>query len=228
MTKKEEPFNNPFAKLKVASKEPAKGVAVPGRPPTSKPPPPPPAPSKKRSVEDDEAAMFLEAVGGVAPVKVKPQRVDPTAPPPKTIERAGEEAESLTRLAELIAPDDVFEVDEDGERVEGHVRGFDARVLKRLKAGEFPVDASVDLHGLKKDEAQKAVEHLVQRSRVAGHRCVVIVTGRGLHSEAAAPVLKPEVPGWLSRGRTSKQVLAFCSAPPQHGGVGAIVVLLRR
>jgi DNA-nicking Smr family endonuclease len=226
MTKKgEEPFNNPFAKLKVPAKEAPKSAAAPARvaAPVRAPPP-----SKKRTADDDDAAMFLEAVGGVAPVKVKPQRVDPTAPPAPVIDRVLEEAESLTRLAELITPEDVFELDEDGERVEGHVRGFDERVVKRLRAGQFKVDASVDLHGLKKDEAQKAVEQLVQRARVAGHRCVVIVTGRGLHSESAAPVLKPEVPLWLSRGRTSKQVLAFCSAPPQHGGVGAIIVLLRR
>ncbi len=223
MTKKgEEPFNNPFAKLKPV------GAQAPKSAPAARVAPvPAPAPRKKSS-DEEESALFLEAVGGVAPVKVKAQRVDPQSPARPAIDRASEEAESLTRLAELVTQEQVFEVTEDGERVEGHVRGFDARVLKRLKAGEFVVDLSVDLHGLKKEEAQKVVDQTIARARVAGHRCVVIVTGRGLHSEELVPVLKLEVPAWLTRGRSAKQVLAFCSAPPKHGGVGALCVLLRR
>jgi DNA-nicking Smr family endonuclease len=42
------------------------------------------------------------------------------------------------------------------------------------------------------------------------------------------PVLKNALVGWLSHGRLSRFVLAFCSARPVDGGAGAIYVLLRR
>jgi DNA-nicking Smr family endonuclease len=57
---------------------------------------------------------------------------------------------------------------------------------------------------------------------------VLVVTGRGLHSEASIPVLKQSVQAWLTHGRPAKQVLGFCSARKEDGGLGAVYVLLRR
>ena len=71
MAKKPEPFNNPFAKVKLD--EPKKGA--PARAPA-----PPRADPKKASL-DDEAALFLESVGEVARVKAKTARVAPKEPP---------------------------------------------------------------------------------------------------------------------------------------------------
>jgi DNA-nicking Smr family endonuclease len=42
------------------------------------------------------------------------------------------------------------------------------------------------------------------------------------------PVLKRQLTGWLARGHWSRLVLAFTSARPYDGGVGALYVLLRR
>jgi DNA-nicking Smr family endonuclease len=53
---------------------------------------------------------------------------------------------------------------------------------------------------------------------------VRVIHGKGRRSPNGEPVLKRRVIGWLAqRG----DVLAFCEARPEHGGSGAMVVLLK-
>jgi DNA-nicking Smr family endonuclease len=231
MSKKPEPFNNPFAALKTPKvPAPATGPAAaqPSRAPAAATPRS--VPTKQRPAPvDEEAALFLEAVGEVESVRVGKARVGPPAPPKVAAEaRRAEDAESLARLAELVTDEGPFDLADSSEFIEGAVHGFDANVLKRLRAGEFKPQANVDLHGLRREEARAALEQFIQRARVAGHRCVLVVTGRGLHSPDSLPVVKSTVQAALTHGRPARQVLAFCSARPQDGGVGAVYVLLRR
>jgi DNA-nicking Smr family endonuclease len=65
----------------------------------------------------------------------------------------------------------------------------------------------------------------LDNSRHAGHRCVCIVHGRGLHSEGRAPVLRTRVRLVLT---THRAVLAYADAPSSDGGAGAVYVLLRK
>lgn len=224
MAKKTEPFNNPFSKLKRLPENAPKAPATSPRAPSAVPPP---RAAPRRG--DDDAALFLEAVGEVAPVRAQKARV-PAPPPPAAheVRLPSEEAESLARLAELVSGDEAFCRADAQEAVEGAVQGFDERVMRTLRAGEFRAQARLDLHGLTQEEAKAALERFVQDARVAGHRCVVVVTGRGLHSEDQVPVLKRGVQSWLTRGRLARQVLAFCTAKPTDGGAGALYVLLRR
>ncbi len=221
MTKKKEPppFNNPFSDLKIKQSESKKAA----------PPPPPRAAPKKALPLDEESALFLEAVGEVAQVRSVKQRVGPPEPPTAAqLKIPNEEAESLARLAELVSGQGDFDIADSEAFIEGQVHGFDANVMRKLRAGDFSVQASLDLHGLTRDPAKLAFEAFIQKARIAGHRCVLVVTGRGLHSQDQLPVLKEGVQQWLTRGRAAKQVLGFCTARPKDGGAGAIYVLLRR
>lgn len=220
MSKKEQPFNNPFGSLKLKPKEEPKKAA---------PPPPPPKPKKAERPLDEESALFLEAVGEVEQVRVSKTRVGPPDPPSAAQLRIpNEEAESLARLAELVSGQGEFDLADSDEFVEGAVHGFDPNVMRKLRAGDFSVQAHLDLHGLTRDEAKQKLEAFIQKSRIEGHRCVLVITGRGLHSKDQIPVLKEGVQQWLSRGKQHKQVLAFCTARPKDGGAGAVYVLLRR
>lgn len=218
MAKKPEPFNNPFAKVKLD--EPKKGA--PARAPA-----PPRADPKKVNL-DEEAALFLESVGEVARVKAKTERVAPRDPPTAAeLRMPSEDAESLARLAELVSGE-TFELSDSTEFIEGSVQGFDERVMKKLRRGEFSHRAELDLHGKTREQARPALEKFIADAKVAGHRCVLVVTGRGLNSPDSIPVIKQSVQAWLTHGRPSRQVLAFCSARPEDGGAGAVYVLLRR
>lgn len=217
--KKDQPFNNPFGGVKLKQVEVPK-PAAPAPPPREKP--------RKENLSED-ARLFLESVGAVAPVKVSPTRVGP--PPPRTasdVRIPTEEAESLAALADLVSSTGEFDLADSTEFIEGAVQGFDERVMRKLRAGDFSTQARVDLHGLTRDDAKLELERFITASRTAGHRCVLVVTGRGLHSEDQVPVIKQGAQQWLTRGRLAKAVLAFCSARPKDGGTGAIYVLLRR
>jgi len=120
-----------------------------------------------------------------------------------------------------------FAVERLGERSEGLAAGIDRRHLVRLRRGEVPVELRVDLHGLAAAEARRRLATELARAQAAGLRCVLVVHGRGLHSEGPA-VLREGVAEWLSAGPLAARVMAFASARPADGGSGATYVLLRR
>jgi len=105
--------------------------------------------------------------------------------------------------------------------------GLDRRKAERLSRGKLPIEASLDLHGLRQAEAHRRLEVFLAESQAAGKRCVLVVTGKGLHKEEAG-VLRSAVPRWLNEAPNRARVLSFDYAQPKHGGSGALYVLLRR
>ena len=90
------------------------------------------------------------------------------------------------------------------------------------------MQAHIDLHGLRKDEAHAEVEMFITASRTAGRRCVLVITGKGRPGVEGGGVLKRAVPRWLNEPSLRSQVLAFATAQPKDGGAGALYVLLKR
>ncbi len=220
MGKKEKPFNNPFDRIKL--KDEKAPVSTPSR---SKPREDRPAPG----ASDADAELFLRAVGEVSPVRSNKGWAPPKQPPSAASLRiVSAEIEAMTQLCELVAGEGPMDLADSDEFVQGAAPGLDPGILKRLRAGDYSTQDHLDLHGMTRTEAKAALETFIQASRIKGLRCVLVVTGRGLHSKDQIPVLKEGVQGWLTRGRISRQVLAFTSARPQDGGAGAIYVLLRR
>jgi DNA-nicking Smr family endonuclease len=103
--------------------------------------------------------------------------------------------------------------------------GIDRATAERLKRGRRTIEARLDLHGLTQAEAHQALAHFIAGSRAAGRRCVLVITGRGRFSGG---VLKEAVPRWLNEAGLRRHLLAISPAQPQHGGNGALYVLLRR
>lgn len=216
---KEKPFNNPFASLKLQKPEPAKAPA--------KPSVPAPQPKPQQRAGDDESALFLEHVGAVEPVKARSNKAHIVPPPPPPRGSDADE-EALLQLSELVAGEGPFDLADSDEFIEGAAPGLDPQILRKLRRGDYAYQAHLDLHGLTRAEAKGQLEVFLQASRLKGHRCVLVVHGRGLHSKDQLPVLKEGVQKWLTVGRVAKQVLAFSTARPHDGGAGAVYVLLRR
>ncbi len=214
-----DPFNNPFSKVKLEAQK---------KPEPNAPKPPPAVPKAARKEKpvaiDAEAAMFLEAMGEVVPKQQDRKRADAPTVRVDPVKVAQEDAESMAQLAELVSGDGPLEVKEN----EGAVPGFDPQVVRRLRTGGFRIQGTLDLHGLTRDRALAAVDPFIVQSRREAKRCVLVITGKGLNSEAQVPVLRNELVGWLSRGKLARCVLAFCPAQPADGGSGAVYVLLRR
>ncbi|MGD2112599.1 MAG: Smr/MutS family protein [Gammaproteobacteria bacterium] len=102
--------------------------------------------------------------------------------------------------------------------------GLQQRLLHRLRRGQLPVGAELDLHGMTIPEAENEVARFLAYCSDRHIRCARIIHGKGYGSRAQAPLLKNRINNWL---RQHHEVLAFHSARPEHGGSGAVHVLLR-
>lgn len=103
--------------------------------------------------------------------------------------------------------------------------GIQHRLFSRLRNGHLQIEAELDLHGMTVAIAQQALAKFLQSCKVDTLRCVRIVHGKGWSSKNQKPILKTKLNSWLQQ---DDNVLAFCSAPIEDGGTGAVYVLLRR
>jgi DNA-nicking Smr family endonuclease len=103
--------------------------------------------------------------------------------------------------------------------------GIDRATAERLRRGQRDIEARLDLHGLTQTEAHRALAVFVTGSRIAGRRCVLVITG---HGRMSGGILKSAVPRWLHEPDLRRHVLAIAPARPQHGGSGALYLLLRK
>ena len=104
--------------------------------------------------------------------------------------------------------------------------GLDRNTDKRLKRGQMEIEGRLDLHGHSRDAAYELLRQFVMREAERGSRCVLVITGKGRGD--APGILRAAVPQWLSEMPLRDHVLRFYTAQPQHGGGGALYVLLRR
>ena len=185
-------------------------------------------PDQRESSPDHEHS-FQEAMSDVVPLPGKRRKaIRNPAPDMRPAHPApDDEQETMAYLRNLVKGSLEMDITFSDEYIEGSVSGLSPKLMKRLKKGQFPVQAHIDLHGLTKHEAQRKVRDFLIQSRKLGLRCVLIVHGRGLNSPDSLPVLKERLPVWLNRGLARKIVLAFATAMPYDGGTGAIYVLLR-
>ncbi len=187
-------------------------------------------PSKNSGLVDGDNEIFRKEMEDVVPLKDGKKRKFLRAgrPKPPRFFVQEEEAEALARLAELVSGYGEFDLTFSDEYVEGGVAGLNPAVLVKLREGKFSYQDFIDLHGFKKSEAKEKVVRFLHDSVRKGYRCVLIVHGRGLHSDNKVPVIKSYIKSWLCKGEIGKMVLAFSSARPCDGGTGAIYVLLRK
>lgn len=112
---------------------------------------------------------------------------------------------------------------------------LDRKTEEKIRKGKMPIDARLDLHGLKQDEAHTALHHFIVSSQQQGLRCVLVITGKGKSMatseewlQEGTGILKKKVPEWLVSGTFKDIVLKSFPAQPKDGGSGALYVYLRR
>jgi len=157
--------------------------------------------------DDADSALFRKSVAGTR--RLAHDRVQHSAP----------------RRAPLPLRDNLHDETPDAARRPAAGHGVQVRTLQRLRRGRIAPQASLDLHGMTRAEAHRAVTRFLDASAHAGRRCVLIVHGLGRGSEFGLGVLRSALPGWLE---AHPDVLASCPAQPPDGGAGASYVLLSR
>lgn len=194
-----------------------------------------PMPQPKRTSETDreDELSFHRMMSGVVPLdQNKKGRVPVTTEKPARVrvspadlkaKAEAEAAEVLDHLHRLVDDDGVrFEVTDDGRRVEGRRVDVPPSLLRSVRHGALPIDARLDLHGMRPDEARDHVLAFLKEKRQRGERCVLVIHGKG------EGVLRGEIAAWLSQGRAKEHVAAFSTAREEDGGEGAVYVALRR
>ncbi|WP_119157126.1 Smr/MutS family protein [Caldimonas tepidiphila] len=169
-----------------------------------------------------ERELFSRTVGAVLPIR------DPGIMP---LERPRPEPEPVQRWLDeqrvlLESISDEFDVEsllETDEALSFRRPGLGPEVARRLRRGDWVIQAQIDLHGLRRDEAREALGAFLRESVKQGRRCVRVVHGKGNGSPGREPVLKAKVRTWLVQ---KNEVLAFVQARASEGGAGALVVLL--
>ena len=109
----------------------------------------------------------------------------------------------------------------------GDAPGVDRRTATRFRRGLMPMDAKLDLHGHTRESGRQALAGFLRAHRAAGRRCVLVVTGKGLKDDWSVGALRQALPGWLNAPDLRRLILAYCHAQPQHGGSGAVYILLK-
>lgn len=171
-------------------------------------------PKAEVRAQPSPSPRFRDLVEGVAPLPDSQLRRVPL--PPARAQGAGRRLANPPRLW----------VEESHGHLQARAADAPPQVLVDLQRGKIPPRAQIDLHGHDAVQARQALNRSVSQCRAAGCGCLLVVYGRGLHSDAGGPVLPDIVAQHLSEV-LAEGVVAFCTAPRRWGGLGALLVCLR-
>ncbi|NBB90891.1 MAG: hypothetical protein GVY23_06755 [Spirochaetes bacterium] len=122
--------------------------------------------------------------------------------------------EQLESLLDRYPPDPGEKLDAEGA---GGTSGLGPR------PASLPIDDEIDLHGLTVEEALAATGRFVEAGLAAGYRKVLIVHGKGLHSQSGG-VLGAAVRRFIEKHPDTG---AMGTPKRRDGGSGALWVVLR-
>ncbi|HEY5920647.1 MAG TPA: Smr/MutS family protein [Kofleriaceae bacterium] len=169
---------------------------------------------KRAVLTPEDQALFAEAMGGVKPLDSRDRdRVNVPPPPPSPV-----------RVVDL-PPEAKLTVDGDSQRYAARASGVSHAQIAELRAGNVRAEGTLDLHGMTIEPALAQLRKFLVESRQLGRRCVLVVHGKGTHSDHGAPLREAVLQHLL--GALSGLVHAFASAAPPDGGHGATYVMLR-
>ena len=177
---------------------------------------------EQRAREARERDLFALTVGAVVPLR-KPAPVPRPRARPPAIARQRERDEAAVMLEAISDEFDVQSLLDTDDALSYRSANIGPEVVRKLRRGVWAIQAQLDLHGLRRDEARERLNHFVHEARRNGLRCVRVIHGKGNGSPGREPVLKSKVKSWLVQ---KKEVIAFTQARASDGGNGALLVLL--
>ncbi len=168
-----------------------------------------------------ERNLFALSVGAVVPLR-EPAVAPPLRPRPPATARQRERDEAAVMLEAISDEFDVESLLDTDDTLSFRRPGIGPEVVRKLRRGVWAIQAELDLHGLRRDEARERLNRFVHDAKRGGLRCVRVIHGKGNGSPGREPVLKSKVKGWLVQ---KQEVIAFTQARASDGGNGALLVL---
>ncbi len=181
---------------------------------------------RKTGLSDEERQLFREATADVRPLCEEPRQL------PAREQRSQGDAALRRQLAENGPShesqpplSDPYQDSLDEAPRQFHRGGLQSKLLRRLRTGDLPLEGSLDLHGMRVEQARAALARFIDGAQGQGQRCLLLVYGKGYGSENGRGVLRRHALHWL---RQHPALLAYAPAQPRHGGDGALYLLIRR
>ena len=175
----------------------------------------------------DGRDLWQRVVKDVKPLRKHAKRpaVPKAAPPAKPVK-------AKTTAAKTVKPKPPPRPAPLPPLAHGQAPGFDKRSHEKFREGKMPMEARIDLHGHTLEAAHRALSDFVHRMWERDKRMLLVITGKGgrARDEMGSPraTLRQSVPRWLNEPGMRRRILAIAEAKPQHGGSGALYVLLKR
>ena len=173
---------------------------------------------------NEEAALFLEEMSDVKPLAGEAKQIFLTPDINSASQRARRQAAQASEyfaklsldlaLVPPLAPDDIAEFMREGVQ--------DA-VFKHLRLGKYRCHTGLDVHGYTMRQAREALIQFIAAAVARGERNVMVIHGKGYKSKPFAGLIKSCVCFWLTQ---MDEVLAYHSCQREHGGTGALYVML--
>ena len=111
---------------------------------------------------------------------------------------------------------------------------IDRKEKRRILKGRSMIDARLDLHGMRQQEAHVALFGFLRSCHLQGHKHVLVITGKGSRGEPdhhgagdGKGVLRRVVPKWLAEPDIRNIIVGFEEAHRSLGGTGALHIRLR-
>jgi DNA-nicking Smr family endonuclease len=180
----------------------------------------------RRPISEEERALWESVAKTTKPLKRR-RKSEPkpvAAPAEKAVPKA---ARAKARSAPPPLPPSAPPPQKHHELSHGLSVGIDKRQAERFRGGRLPIEGRIDLHGRTQQQAHDDLRGFLADAHADGKRCVLVITGKGMTTSKSG-VLKENVPRWLNEPGLRRHVLAFDYAERQHGGEGALYVLLKR
>ncbi len=116
---------------------------------------------------------------------------------------------------------------------EPFIPALEPKVHRKLRRGQMSIDARIDLHGMRQDEARSALVRFIDARLRHGDRTVLVITGKGLKKTGFGViqqrgVLRHMLPRWLREPALAPFIAGWEVSSPRHGGEGAYYVRLKR
>ncbi|MGE0023911.1 MAG: Smr/MutS family protein [Hyphomicrobium sp.] len=196
-----------------------------------------PPPHRRHLTKEDEA-LWEHTASSLKPLRAKKSRHHPSveeaedAPPfaPNAKpEKREEKKPAAARQASVPAPQAKASLTAPG------LASFDRKAARKLRQGQFEIEARIDLHGMRQHEAHKALRRFLLSCFSRGLKWVLVITGKGaprIRDEdgimgAERGVLRRNVPLWLAEPELRAVVVSYTAAAIPHGGEGALYIQLR-
>ncbi len=100
----------------------------------------------------------------------------------------------------------------------------DVSNTRKVRRGQTPVDARLDLHGHTQDSAYLALLGFIERNRAHGAHTVLVITGKG---RAGGGILRTRFFDWIEGPEIRPLLAGYSQAHPRHGGAGAFYLVLK-